>query len=37
MFTGSKNKKRLQIISSIVGILVIISMVVMYAVGSLVR
>jgi len=35
MFIGSKNKKRLQFISSIVGILVIISMVAMYAVGGL--
>lgn len=37
MFLGSKNRKRLQILSSIIGILVIISMVAMYAIGGLVR
>jgi predicted nucleic acid-binding Zn ribbon protein len=37
MFLGSKNKKALQIISAVVGVLVMISMVLMYAVGSLVR
>lgn len=36
MFLGAKNKKRLQLVSSIVGILVIISMVAMYVVGGLI-
>jgi hypothetical protein len=35
MFYGARNKKRLQMISSVVGILVIISMVAMYAIGGL--